>query len=64
VPEIVTGEGIPAYRELGLHVSWRPMDHLRLSLAGQDLPRSRHIEFGAPAARGGIARGAYARLAR
>lgn len=59
LPQIVTGEGIPGYSELDVHLSWRVSDQLRLTMVGQNLLHDEHVEFGAPAARGGVERGGY-----
>jgi iron complex outermembrane receptor protein len=36
---------IPSYYSLDFHLGWRPGTHLELSLVGQDLLNSRHLEF-------------------
>jgi iron complex outermembrane receptor protein len=36
---------IPSYYSLDFHLGWRPGSHLELSLVGQDLLNSRHLEF-------------------
>jgi iron complex outermembrane receptor protein len=62
LPEIPSGEGIPGYSELDIHCSWRASERLRISVVGQNLLHDEHIEFGTPAARGAIKRGAYAKV--
>jgi iron complex outermembrane recepter protein len=63
VPDIVTGEGLPGYTELDVRLAWDGWKQLELSLVGQNLLHDRHVEFGPPAGRGAIERGAYAKLA-
>ena len=36
---------IPSYYSVDFHLGWRPGTHLELSLVGQDLLNSRHLEF-------------------
>jgi iron complex outermembrane receptor protein len=36
---------IPSYYSLDFHLGWHPNTHLDLSLTGQDLLNSRHLEF-------------------
>jgi iron complex outermembrane receptor protein len=36
---------IPAYTRLDLHLGWRPMDHVAISLSAQNLLQARHQEF-------------------
>lgn len=36
---------IPSYYSLDFHLGWHPGTHLELSLTGQDLLNSRHLEF-------------------
>jgi iron complex outermembrane receptor protein len=62
LPTIPNGTGIPAYSELDLHVSWRMSANTRLTLVGQNLLHDHHLEFGTPASRGEIKRGAYAKI--
>lgn len=38
---------VPAYLRLDLQLSWRPAKRLELSIAGQNLLRANHYEFGA-----------------
>jgi iron complex outermembrane receptor protein len=63
LPEIPSGEGIPAYSELDVRLSWRASETMRVSLVGQNLLHDHHIEFGTPAARGAIQRSVYLKLA-
>ena len=37
--------GAPAYTRVDLRLGWRPTDRLELSLIGQNLLQSRHLEF-------------------
>lgn len=62
MPELATGEGISGYSELTVHLAWQATEQLRLVLVGQNLLHRRHIEWGAPEARGAIERGVYARV--
>jgi len=63
LPEIPSGEGIPAYSELDLRLSWRALETMRVSLVGQNLLHDHHLEFGTPAARGAIQRSVYLKVA-
>jgi len=63
LPPIVNGTGIPGYAELELRLAWRGWKQLEISVAGQNLLHDHHPEFGAPASRGEIERGAYAKMA-
>jgi iron complex outermembrane receptor protein len=63
LPQIVTGEGIPAYSELDLRLAWHGWSKAEISLIGQSLLHAHHPEFGAPASRGEIERGVYAKMA-
>jgi iron complex outermembrane recepter protein len=63
LPEIPSGEGIPAYSELDVRLSWRASETMRVSLVGQNLLHDHHLEFGTPAARGAIQRSVYLKLA-
>jgi iron complex outermembrane receptor protein len=51
----------PGYSELDLRLGWTPISRLELSIVGQNLLHDQHPEFGAPASRQGIERGAYAK---
>jgi iron complex outermembrane recepter protein len=62
LPEIPSGEGIPGYSELDVHLSWTISDSLRVSVVGQNLLDDEHVEFGTPAARGAIQRSVYAKI--
>jgi hypothetical protein len=59
----VSGEGLPGYSELDLHLAWDGWRQLELSLVGQNLLHDHHLEFGQPGARGGIQRGVYGKIA-
>lgn len=61
-PQIVTGEGIPAYTELDLRIA-RAWNRIELALAGRNLLHAHHPEFGSPAHRGQIERSVYASIA-
>jgi iron complex outermembrane receptor protein len=60
-PQIVTGEGIPAYTELDLRVA-RTWNRLQVALALRNLLHDHHPEFGAPAQRGQIERSIQASI--
>ncbi|HEY1892772.1 MAG TPA: TonB-dependent receptor [Steroidobacteraceae bacterium] len=62
LPEIVNGTGDPGYQELDLNAIWRVTQHLTLSLEGQSLLHSSHIEFGAPDERSAIDRSVFGRV--
>lgn len=62
LPQITTGEGIPGYSELDIHLSWRASKQMRLTVVGQNLLHDHHVEFGTPAARGAIERGVYVKI--
>lgn len=62
IPNIVSGEGLPAYSELDVRVAWNATDALELAVVGSNLLNSRHEEFGDPAARGEIERGVFGTL--
>jgi iron complex outermembrane receptor protein len=51
----------PGYSELDLRLGWTPTPRLELSIVGQNLLHDQHPEFGGPASRQGIERGAYAK---
>ena len=55
----ITNQRVPAYAELNAKLTWQPTPKLDLSLVGQNLLHRRHAEFGAPAVRREIERGAY-----
>ena len=59
----VASQDVPAYAELDVRLGWLPRPHLELSLVGQNLLHDRHPEFGPPATRREIERGAYGKLA-
>jgi iron complex outermembrane receptor protein len=58
-PQIVTGEGLPAYTELDLRgaKTWRQIE---FEVVLRNLLHDNHLEFGSPAQRGGIERSVYA----
>jgi len=58
-PQIVTGEGIPAYTELDVRLA-HAWHQLEFELLLRNLLHEEHLEFGAPAQRGEIERSAYA----
>jgi iron complex outermembrane recepter protein len=62
-PQDPTGGGIPAYSELDVRIAWNGWRRAEISLIGQNLLHDHHKEFGAPAARGEIERGVYAKFA-
>ena len=51
---------VPAYAELNAKITWQPTANLGLSVVGLNLLHRRHAEFGAPASRREIERGALA----
>jgi hypothetical protein len=56
---------VPDYAEMDLKVNWKPpqVRNLDVSLVGQNLLQSRHVEFGNPAQQVEIQRGIYGELA-
>jgi iron complex outermembrane receptor protein len=62
IPEIVNGDGIGDYAEMDMRIAKQLTKQLELSLVGQNLLHDHHVEFGAPAARGEIQRGVYAKI--
>ena len=62
LPEIVNGTGDPGYQELDLNVIWHVSPRLTLSLEGDSLLHSSHIEFGGPDERSAIKRSVFGRL--
>jgi iron complex outermembrane receptor protein len=62
LPEIVDGTGDPGYEELDLNAIWRATPHLTVSLMGQSLLHSSHVEIGDPQERSGIERSVFGRL--
>jgi iron complex outermembrane receptor protein len=63
LPDVPSGEGIPAYTELDLRIAWRGWREMELSLVGQNLLHDHHLEFGTPATRGEIERAVYGKFA-
>jgi iron complex outermembrane receptor protein len=53
---------VPAYSALDMRIAWRLRRELELSLVGQNLLDSGHVEFGNPATASEMARGAYLKL--
>lgn len=63
LPEVVSGgPGPSAYAELDLRLGWRASRTVSVAIVGQNLLHAHHAEFGAPATRGEIQRGAYASI--
>jgi iron complex outermembrane receptor protein len=62
LPEIVDGTGDPGYEELDLNAIWRATPHLTVSLEGQSLLHSSHVEIGDPQERSAIERSVFGRL--
>jgi iron complex outermembrane receptor protein len=62
LPEIVNGTGDPGYQELDLNAIWHVTPHLTLSLEGQSLLHSSHVEFGASYERSAIERSVFGRV--
>lgn len=63
IPQIVSGDGLPAYSELDLRIAWRGWSQTQISIVGQNLLHDHHPEFGTPAARGEIERSVYGKIA-
>ena len=63
LPEIVSGEGLPGYSSLDVRLAWNGSRQMEIALVGQNLLQGRHLEFGAPASRGEVQRGVYAKVA-
>jgi iron complex outermembrane receptor protein len=53
---------IPAYSALDMRIAWRLLRELELSVVGQNLLDSGHVESGNPATANEMARGAYLKL--
>jgi iron complex outermembrane receptor protein len=53
---------VPAYTAFDMRIAWRLRRELELSLVGQNLLESSHVEFGNPATASEMARGAYVKL--
>ena len=62
LPEIVDGTGDPGYEELDLNAIWHATPHLTVSLEGQSLLHSSHVEIGDPQERSAIERSVFGRL--
>jgi iron complex outermembrane receptor protein len=45
VPQIATGAGLPGYTELDVRLNWSVNERLDITVAGQNLLHSRHVEF-------------------
>jgi iron complex outermembrane receptor protein len=56
------GPSVPAYSALDMRIAWQLQRGLELSLVGQNLLDSGHVEFGNPATASEMARGAYVKL--
>jgi len=54
---------VPSYLELDARLSWMPVKNLELSIVGQNLLHRQHPEFGSPASRHEIQRGAFLKVA-
>jgi hypothetical protein len=63
LPQISTGDGLPAYSELDLRLAWNGWNKTEISVVGQSLLHGHHPEFGTAAARGEMERGVYAKVA-
>jgi iron complex outermembrane recepter protein len=63
LPPVVSGQGLPGYRELDVRLAWDAWRQLEVSLVGQNLLHARHAEFGPQDMRGEIERGVYAKAA-
>jgi iron complex outermembrane receptor protein len=53
---------VPAYTAVDMRIAWRLRRELELSVVGQNLLDSGHVEFGNPATASEMARGAYVKL--
>ena len=53
---------VPAYTAFDMRIAWRLQRELELSVVGQNLLDSGHVEFGNPATASEMARGAYVKL--
>jgi iron complex outermembrane receptor protein len=58
-PAVVSGESLPGYTELDLHVGWHATEHWDLAVVGQNLLHDDHVEFGPIEGRGALERAAY-----
>jgi iron complex outermembrane recepter protein len=59
----IANQAVPAYSELDGRLGWQATKTLEWSIVGQNLLHDHHTEFGAPATRKEIERGAYIKLA-
>ena len=59
----IPNQAVPAYSELDGRLGWQATKTLEWSIVGQNLVHDHHAEFGAPATRKEIERGAYVKLA-
>jgi iron complex outermembrane receptor protein len=59
IPVDPTGTGVDAYSSLDLRLGWRMTPEWRISLVGQNLLDSEHVEFGGIDSRGAMERAAY-----
>jgi iron complex outermembrane recepter protein len=59
----IANQAVPAYSELDGRLGWQATKTLEWSIVGQNLLHDHHAEFGAPATRKEIERGAYVKLA-
>jgi len=53
---------VPAYTAFDMRIAWRLQRELELSVVGQNLLDSSHVEFGNPATASEMARGGYVKL--
>ncbi len=44
--DALPAQSVPSYISLDLRLGWRPTNHMELSVVGQDLLDSQHLEFG------------------
>lgn len=58
-PDITDGSGIDDYSELSVRLGWLADENLEFSIIGRNLLHDRHLEAGAPEARGEIERSVY-----
>ncbi len=59
-----TPGSVPAYFELDVHLGWRPVEAVELSIVGQNLLHDHHPEYGFPGiTREEVVRGIYGKIA-
>lgn len=58
----IANQQVPAYAEVDARLGWRPRPNLEVSIVGQNLLHSRHVEFGARPNRYEIERSVYGKV--